>query len=329
MDGDGLFNADEFDQIMHGAAKPGAATDDQPDRGLPLDAYAPVNPVGIHGQPDIIRSTEEADRVIAELKARGATNTLLISRYPDVEGLTDEERFTEDVKNATGVPPYIQIGNEPNIPEDWKDKQQGSPEQFGDWWARYANAVAAGGGYPGLPGLSPNATTPGVAAGEDSQNAYYERMLEHVNEKDPASLDRAWTAAHPYHVNDAKGASQDALDQLDALNEINRKLLGRSLPVVTTEGGTPPDRPAERRAEDGAQVRADMAREAQSKNRPWLLGGTADWILTGGNDPRWQGQELYNKDGVPNDIARRLENDRRKAEWEAARDRTRSNESAR
>ena len=53
------------------------------------------------------------------------------------------------------------------------------------WGAKYAQAVADGGGYPGLPGLAAGAwNTPDGKAKQEFE--FYEQMLRTVEQKDPS-----------------------------------------------------------------------------------------------------------------------------------------------
>lgn len=327
---------------------------------LDLGAYPPANPVGAHGLPNYLKTREDADFVLDLLARTGANNTLLIVPFPNPtelrevdryflekardRGVTVQlrlgfdlkpgatpvepaalERYTRQVAQVLGRGPYIALGNEPNLAHEWANGQKPDPEAFAGWWSRYADAVAAGGGHPGLPGLAAGAfDAPDGSARQEF--SFYEQTLGAIAARSPKSLDRAWTGAHPYHMYGDAGHPdyvEDVTWQLESFNAINQRVLGRSLPVIATESGYV-DGPNARRfnPDDAAQAR-DVARyKASLGRRPdWLLVGTADWTLSNRHGAeQWKG--MFGPQGEPTALARLLEADR--GRWEALRDERRS-----
>ena len=244
------------------------------DRPLRLDEYPRANPVGAHGIPNFLKDAGDVAFVLDLLAKTGAKNTLLIVPFPSPLELRDVDRafleqarargvtvqlrlgwdlkvgdasvdpqalarYTAQVAGVLGEPPYIQLGNEPNLHHEWRDQQSPDAAAAGRWWARYAAAVADGGGLPGLPGLAAGAwNTPDGKAKNEFE--FYETMLGTIAAEAPRTLDRAWTAAHPYHMYADAGHPdyvEDLMWQLGRFDALNRQLVGRSLPVLVTESG--------------------------------------------------------------------------------------------
>ena len=320
-------------------------------RPLRLDEYPRAHPVGAHGIPNYLNHREDADFVLNLLSRTGARNTLLIVPFPNPAELRDQdryfleqarargitvqlrlgwemkvphridpaalERFTAEVAQVLGEGPYLQLGNEPNLAGEWADGHQPDAAAFARWWIPLAEAVAAAGGYPGLPGLAAGAwNTPDGNAKQEFE--FYEQMLGTVAREAPATLDRAWTAAHPYHMYANAGHPDFVEDlhwQLATFNGINQKLLGRSLPVLATESGFV-DGANPMRFDPGKAGQAqDLARfKASLANRPdWLVVGTADWLISNRHGTeQWRG--MYGPNGESTAFSRTLEAG--KGQWE-------------
>jgi hypothetical protein len=210
-------------------------------------------------------------------------------------------RYTQQVAAVLGQGPYIQLGNEPNLAHEWHGHPIDAPA-FARWWARYAEAVAAGGGYPGLPGMAAGAwDVPDGSA--RNEFAFHREVLQSLVREAPRALDRAWFGAHSYHMY-ADAGRPDYVDdlwwQLREYDRIHREVVGRSLPILVTESGYV-DGPNARRFDPGnAGQAADVARFKRSlAARPdWLVVGTADWLISNrhGSD-QWRG--IYGPQGEP------------------------------
>ncbi len=325
-------------------------------RPLRLDEYPKANPVGAHGIPNFLKDPADIGFVLDLLEKAGARNTLLIVPFPNPTELRDLDkaflaqakargitvqlrlgwdlkpgddsldpaalrRYTEQVAAVLGQPPYVQIGNEPNLYHEWRDHKSPDAAAAGRWWARYAAAVAEGGGLPGIPGLAAGAwNTPDGKAKQEFE--FYATMVRTIAEVAPHTLDRAWTAAHPYHMYADAGHAdyvEDLTWQLGRYDALNREIVGRSLPVLVTESGWVDganarrfDPASEAQANDTARFKASLA------HRPdWLVVGTADWLISNrhGGD-QWKG--IYGPNGEPSAFARVLE--QRRGSWESLRD---------
>lgn len=323
-------------------------------RPLALHEYPKAHPVGAHGIPNFLKSREDADFVLNLLGKVGARNTLLIVPFPSPTELRDEDRYfleqakargitvqlrlgwdlkppmtidpaaltryTRQVAEVLGAGPYVQIANEPNLHHEWADGHKPDATTFARWWAPLAQAVAEGGGYPGLPGLAAGAwNTPDGGAKQEFE--FYEQMLATIVRESPAVLDRAWTAAHPYHMYADAGHPDYVEDlhwQLGRYNDFNERILGRSLPILVTESGYVDGENARRFDPNNAQQGQDVARfKASLAQRPdWLLVGTADWLISNRHGSGWRG--MYGPNGEPTPFAQALES--QKGQWEALQD---------
>ena len=99
-----------------------------------------------------------------------------------------------------GIPPYIQIFNEPGDNREWNS---GTPDfnRFVQRWVQHAGLVASAGGYPGLQVLD-----------VDELRAVL-RVLKSANAS--AVLDRMWFCPHPYGANHPPDYPYDARNQQD------------------------------------------------------------------------------------------------------------------
>lgn len=314
--------------------------------GLPLAAFPPANPIGAHGLPNYLQTPQDGDFVLDLLARTGARHTVLIVPFPDPAELREVDRtflrkaqahgvtvqlrlgfglkpgrqdvstaalarYTAQVKEVLGYGPYVAIGNEPNLADEWA-KGLPDPAAFARWWAPYALAVHAGGGFPGLPGLAAGSydTPDGRAKGEFG---FYRTMLATLVTEAPASLERAWTGAHPYHMYADAGHAdyvEDVNWQLERFDALNREVLGRSLPVLVGESGYVDGANARRLDPNNAQQAADVARHkaALRARPPWLLVGTADWLISNRHGTSWHA--MYGPQGEPSAWARVLEGGR-------------------
>lgn len=123
-----------------------------------------------------------------------------------------------------GIPPYIQIFNEP---EDGREGFE-NPEHFGRLWNLRADAVAAGGGYPGLQILAEEFLEAAVAGASSD-----------VKEKMYFSLHN-YGANHPPHYpypNKTVLEDDTAVLRFLAIAEWFKKRMGFVPPMVGGEGG--------------------------------------------------------------------------------------------
>lgn len=275
--------------------------------GLDLSAYPrPLhdNGRGLHWIPTTSQSPEAVDRFVEQAKQMHASwvvflndaanvgaNDYLVKKLVaagiepvmriytpgvgavpgDVEGM---------VRHYTGLGVhYYQIGNEPNL----RDENGGAApdvDRFLDGWIPAARAVAAAGGLPGLAPMAPN--------GDVDDRRFLRAALEGLKARRALDvLDRGWIALHNYVRHDGSGFS--AFRDYDA---IARGVLGRSLPIIGTEGGTTAGN-----WQDDVSDMKYMARD----HEPYFFANTL-WVLAnkagGGHDPQWEKHALIRDDGA-------------------------------
>ncbi len=178
---------------------------------------------------------------------------------------------------------YFQIYNEPNVNIE---NRQGfaNPNQYAVAWAFAARAVVANGGLPGIGALSPG--------GEYHALDFFDRTLRALAYNgDAYLLNHAWVAVHNYHgtrpYDDIGGFLQ-----FRKYDEIVRSHLGRSLPIIGTEGGSYHPDPA---------VETEFIRYQynymRSPNREPYFFAFSWWLLAnkegGGHDETWEWQALF------------------------------------
>jgi hypothetical protein len=292
-------------------------------RPLVLDDYPKTHRVGVDTTPNYLADDNDIAFTLDLMQRTGARNALLVVPFPQPvdlrpvdkafikaakqRGMTVQfrlgftfkpgnndvdpaalTRYTQQLTEALGEGPYIQLGNEPNLQSEWAEGAP-QPTAFAAWWSRYAPAVAQGGGYPGFPGLAADhCDIPDGSAREEF--AFYQQTLEAIHAVNPTSLDRAWTGAHPSH-SFADHGHEDYVDDVNwQLGRYDQLVLGRSLPVIVTESGYPDGKNSRRLDTGTANQAADVARyKTVLANRPaWLFVGTADWLLTDRYGESWK-----------------------------------------
>lgn len=175
---------------------------------------------------------------------------------------------------------YFQLYNEPNVNIE---NQQGfaNPDQYARAWADAARVVVENGGLPGIGALSPGGSYNHL---EFLDRTFY--ALAHNG--DAYLLNHAWLSAHNYHGtrphNDPGGFLL-----FREYDKIVRAHLGRSLPIVGTEGGSyHPDPNADRQLIE-YQYTYMRSRE------PYFL-AFSYWLIAnragGGHDSQWDWQAL-------------------------------------
>ncbi len=115
------------------------------------------------------------------------------------QSILDFARFVTVLKNL-GIPPYIQVFNEPGDNREWKSA---TPDfnLFVQRWIQHAGAVANAGGFPGLQVLSPDELRTVL------------RALKTANAG--TVLDRMWFCPHPYGANHPPDYPYDTRNQQD------------------------------------------------------------------------------------------------------------------
>lgn len=181
---------------------------------------------------------------------------------------------------------YYQIYNEPNVNVE---NRQGfaNPNQYAVAWAATARKVINNGGLPGLGALSPG--------GAYNHYDFLDRTLRALEYNGEAHLlNHAWLSVHNYHglrpYDDPNGFLL-----FRKYDEIVRSHLGRSLPIIGTEGGSySPD----------ANVQKQFLTHQYTYMRnaePYFL-AFSYWLLAnkegGSNDGNWEWQALFRSNYV-------------------------------
>jgi hypothetical protein len=176
---------------------------------------------------------------------------------------------------------YYQLYNEPNVNIE-NNQGFANPNQYAQAWATGARAIISAGGLPGIGGFSPG--------GEYNHYEFLDRTLRAlVFSGDAHLLTHAWLSVHNYHglrpYDDPGGFLL-----FRKYDEIVRSHLGRSLPMIGTEGGSySPDPNVEKQF---IIFEYSYMREAE----PYFL-AYSHWILAnqegGHHDDRWEFQALF------------------------------------
>ncbi len=176
---------------------------------------------------------------------------------------------------------YYQLYNEPNTNIE-NNQGFANPNQYAAAWAWAARQVISAGGLPGIGGFSPG--------GEYDHNDFLDRTLRALAyNNDLNLLNHAWLSVHNYQglrpFNDP-----DGFFLYRQYDEIVRSHLGRSLPIIGTEGGSYSSDPMVEAQYIAFQYQAMRTRE------PYFL-AFSYWILAnqeGGHfDGRWEYQALF------------------------------------
>jgi hypothetical protein len=144
----------------------------------------------------------------------------------DVEALVRHYR-------ALGVQ-YYQLYNEPNLREE-NEGRPPSVNRYLDLWIPAAEAVVRGGGLPGFGALAPG--------GDYDDLQFLSDFLDGLKARGRTDLlDRAWVALHNYSWNRPNEFSEDSNGFLKFrwYDRLLRQKIGRSLPIISTEGGAYP-----------------------------------------------------------------------------------------
>jgi hypothetical protein len=203
---------------------------------------------------------------------------------------------------------YFQPYNEPNLPEE-NPNEQVSVGQYLDRWIPAARAIVDGGGLPGIGALAPGAPVDDVA--------FLRSALEGLKQRGEADLlDHGWISLHNYSFNRPIDYHDDSNGFLKFrwYDQVTRQGLGRSLPIVGTEGG-----PRLGDAQDPRFPAVDEARRDQlvrdafnylGHREPYFFTQT-QWLLAneagGGQDPTWTADALYRPDGSPTRLVEELQ----------------------
>lgn len=275
------------------------------------------NGKGIHWIPTVSQTPEVVDRFVAEAKSMGmkwvvflnedaniGANDHLVKRLTEAgiepvmrvytPGLTPiHGNLPEMVRHYTqlGVR-YFQLYNEPNLMVE-TGGQYPDVKKYLDLWVPAAQQVIKAGGLPGFGALSPQ--------GEMDDREFLRQGLSLLKERGQANLlGRSWLAMHNYTgprpLNDPDGFAR--FRQYDS---IIRSVLGRSLPIIGTEGGTHiTEHVSEQRQIEMVTGAYDYMRNREPYNFAYTY-----WILANGHDQAWDAHALIRPEG-PTALAQAL-----------------------
>jgi len=219
---------------------------------------------------------------------------------------------------AKGVK-YFQIHNEPNLKGEWSNNQfpPNMMAKLAEWWCDAAFKVIDAKGLPGFPGLATAGGEYGVGEGEDLK--YFIDALDAIHARlTPAQrtrlYDKLWISLHNYNVwgrdpITTKVSRKDShcFKKFIIYDEVVREKIGRSLPILGTEGGTrfgTGNNPY-KDTEDDAVVADHTVRSFQYMMdgsapdclfcfSPWVLGSR----LAGNDDPYFEETAWYRANGT-------------------------------
>lgn len=195
---------------------------------------------------------------------------------------------------AMGVD-YFQLLNEPNH-EIENDGQVPDVNRYLNAWIPAAKIVAENGGLPGFGALSPGG--PDASSPQRVDDLEFLRAaLRGIKERgETAALDRAWLSAHNY-MGDKPLADPDGLLRVQRYDQIINEELGRSMPIIGTEGGSFVGGSMSEAAQTSLVTSA--MRYMQNSREPYNFAYTY-WVLAnslgGGKDPAWEWQALFQPD---------------------------------
>jgi hypothetical protein len=203
---------------------------------------------------------------------------------------------------------YFQPYNEPNLPDENPDGQV-SVASYVDRWIAAARAILAGGGLPGLGALAPGAPVDDVA--------FLRSTLDEIRRRGATDLlNHAWISVHNYTFNRPISYQDDSNGFLKFrwYDQVARDELGRSLPIISTEGGPRLGDHVDPRYPVVDEARRDAIATAAfdylSHREPYFFAHT-QWVLAneagGGHDRAWSADALYRPDGSPTPLASMLQ----------------------
>lgn len=180
---------------------------------------------------------------------------------------------------------YFQIYNEPNL----RVETYGKPadvQQYVKLWSEAAQQVVDGGGYPGFGALSPQ--------GEMDDRTFLRQSLQELKRTDKVNLlNKGWLAMHNYTgprpLNDP-----DGFLRFQQYNDIISDELGRSIPIIGTEGGTHLSPLVNKDQQINMMT---GAYKYMAHREPYNFAYTY-WIIANGHDPAWAEHALFTENGA-------------------------------
>lgn len=280
-----------------------------PDEPLPIGAYPRPpgdNGWGMHWMPTVSQSRGDVDKFVAEMRLMNIKWVVFLNENTNIG---DNDYLVEQLV-ANGMMPvmrlyrpdvlpydgdlgamvrhyrskgvyYYQLYNEPNVNIE---NLQGvaNPNIYAVAWAAAARDVINNGGLPGIAALSPG--------GEYNHLFFLQRTLRALKRNNDAHLlNRSWVSLHNYHGTRAFDDPGGFLMFRD-YDQIVREEIGRSLPIIGTEGGSYHPDP---------QVMTELIRfqyTYMANAEPYYF-AFSFWLLAnqagGGFDTQWEWQTLF------------------------------------
>jgi hypothetical protein len=187
---------------------------------------------------------------------------------------------------------YFQLYNEPNHPIE-TNGQPPDVQKYLDLWIPAAKTVIENGGLPGLGALSPGGSEPG-SEGRADDREFLRTALQGIKARgETALLDRTWLSAHNY-MGDRPISNPDGLLRVEQYDKIINEELGRSIPIIGTEGGSYTIGSVPEPVQTSLVTSA--MRYMQNAPQPYNFAYTY-WVIAnglgGGNDPSFEWQALF------------------------------------
>ena len=264
---------------------------------------------GLHWIPTTASSNEAVDRFVDEAKGMHASwvvflndganvgqNDYLVKKLvgagiepimriytPDVGPVTGDVEGMVRHYRALGVD-YFQVLNEPNL-RDENGGQTPSVDRYLDNWIPTARKVAAAGGLPGFGALSPTGDVDDVQFLRDALDGLKARGATDT-------LGHGWLALHNYTQGKPLQSDLNGFMKFRWYDEVIRAKLGRSLPIIGTEGGT---------TNGNRDVDVSAMRYMEGHHEPYFFTNTL-WVIAnkagGGHDPEWEKHALIRDDAT-------------------------------
>jgi hypothetical protein len=219
------------------------------------------------------------DYLVDRLVANGIMPVMRLYRSGVLPYDGDVGRMVQHYR-AKGVY-YYQLYNEPNV-NDENHQGFANPNQYAIAWANTARVIVANGGLPGIGAFSPG--------GAYDHYEFLDRTLRALEfNGDAHLLNHAWLSVHNYHGTRPYD-DPDGFLLFRKYDAIVQSHLGRSLPMVGTEGGSYSDDPNV--VKDLLAYQYGYMRDAE----PYFL-AFSYWIIAnqegGSYDPAWEWQALF------------------------------------
>ncbi len=264
---------------------------------------------GMHWIPTVHSSPQVVDRFVRELQAMNIKWAVFLN---DGANIGDNDYLVQQLV-AHGIEPvmrvytpglvpisgdlgamvrhytdlgvhYFQLYNEPNVAAE-NGGSAPDVNRYLDLWLPAAKAVAANGGLPGFGALSPG--------GEVDDRAFLRDALVAIQARgESATLNRAWLASHNY-AGERSLSDPDGFLRFRQYDAIIRSILGRSMPIVGTEGGSYTVGPVDQTR----QIDQVLGAYRYMANREPYNFAYTYWVIAnsagGGHDPSWEWQALF------------------------------------